>query len=207
MTLNPYYGKVFYNLGMECKSKCSLDKQLSYFQKAVFYDPLLNDAYEQMGVIYGKQGQIEKEFAAYRKAAALDHINVPVYFKVGLYYFQKGELAHALRYFLQSDRYGSRDDRVYYIASIYDHQKMYKEAISHYRTLILRESPLSASACKQIWRISKVPGQYEMALSEVYQIHSWEERRKLWEKIDRYLRTDQVPEFMQKSKEEGDAIN
>ena len=90
MTLNPHYGKVFYKLGRECQNKCSLNKQLSYFQKAVLYDPNLNDAYYRLGIIYGQKGQKEKEFMSYKKVAALDYTNADAYFKIGFYYFQKG---------------------------------------------------------------------------------------------------------------------
>lgn len=209
-TLNLHYGKVFYKLGLECPDKRGLNKQLSYFQKAVFYDPNLTDAYYQLGIIYGKKGQNEKEFTSYKKVAALEHVNADAYFKVGRYYFEKGELDYALRYFLQSNRYkpGSHDT-FHYMAQIYEKKQMYKDAVHYYIAVLTQGSYFSTTACERIWRISKIPGQYRMVLDKVYQIQDSKDKgqQKLWEQIDRYLRTDQVPEFLQKSEAQAGSTN
>ncbi|MBI5415686.1 MAG: hypothetical protein HZA29_02615 [Candidatus Omnitrophica bacterium] len=187
---------------MECQNKCGLNKQLSYFQKAVFYDPNLTDAYYQLGIIYGEKGQNGKESTSYKKVAALDYANADAYFKTGLHYFSKGEFDYALRYFLQSDRYDpNSDDMVYYMAETYYKKKMYREAVFHYMRIISRRSPLSVEACERIWRISKIPDQYGMVSDEVHKIRDNKEQEKLWEQIDQYLKTDQVPEFMRESGE------
>lgn len=144
MTPNLYYGKVFYKMGMECQYKCSLDKRLSYFRKAIFYDQKLKDAYYQMSIIYGKRSQVEKEIVFYKKLAALDHTNADVYYKVGRYYFEKGEWDYALRYFLQADRYKSVDEMVYWIAGMYENKGKYNEAIFQYARLITRDSAFAA---------------------------------------------------------------
>lgn len=200
MTPNLYYGKVFYKLGMECQDKCSLDKQLSYFRKAVFYDQNLKDAYYQMGIIYGKQGQVEKEIVFYKKLAALDHANADVYSKVGRYYFEKGEWDYALRYFLQADRYKSIDEVVYWIAGMYENKGKYKEAIFQYARLITRDSVFVAQACERIKRISKLPDQQGVVLDQIYQLLHWP-RSELWKQMEQYLLTDQIPEFIHKSRE------
>ncbi len=130
--------------------------------------------------------------------ATLDHTNAEAYFKIGYYYFEKGELDYALRYFLQSNSHkpGGSSDTFYYMARAYERKQMYKDAVRHYLILFTRDSPFFVEVCERIWRISKIPGQYEMVLEEVYQMHALKEQRKLWEQIDRYIRTDQVPEFM-----------
>ena len=209
-TRNPHYGKVFYRLGLECQNKCGLDEQLSYFQKAVFYDPNLTDAYYQLGVIYGKKGQNEKEFLSYERVVTLDHANADAYFEAGLYYFQKGELDHALRYFLQSDRYKQAlHDSFYYLARIYENKQKYKEAVSYYKNYIalVGDARFSAEACGRIWRISKIYDQYEMVLDAVNKMRNNKEQEKLWEQIDQYIRTDQMPEFMRKPMEAGTRLN
>lgn len=199
-TLNPHYGKVFYRLGRECQDKCGLDEQLSYFQKAVLYDPNLNDAYYRMGIIYGKQGQMAKEFAAYQKTAALDHTNADAYFKAGRTYFKNGAWDYAVRYLLQSNRHkpGSQDT-FNYLARSYEKRQMYKEAAHYYVSVVSGQTFLSAEACQGLWRISRVLGQREMVLDEVYKMHG----NPLWEQVDRYLRKNQVPEFMRKPMETG----
>ena len=195
-TLNPRYGKVFYKLGRECQNKCRLNKQLSYFQKAVFYDPNLNDAYYQLAIIYGKKSQHKEEIESYRKVVQLDYSNAQAYFNVGLHYFQNGELDYALRYFLQSDRYKPEShDTTYYMAIIYDKKAMYNKAALLYLKLVSWDSPHSVELCERVWRISKLPDQYEIILVMARRL-LYDGYHELWEQIDRYLRTDQVPEFM-----------
>ena len=192
MTPDPYYGKVFYRLGLECQNKCSLNKQLVYFRKAVFYDPNLSDAYHQLGIIYGNKGQHEKEIESYKKAAQLNHADSEAYFRLGLHYFQSGELDYALRYLSQSDRYkpGS-DDTFYYIAKTYDKKGMYKDAIRHYIPLISNSSPRSPEIFERIRAISMFPDQREMVLTQL-RVLLWDNGlRDLWYKIDQYLKTDQ----------------
>lgn len=192
-TLNPHYGKVFYKLGLECQDGCGLEEQLSYFRKAVFYDPNLTDAYHQLGVIYGKKGQHEKEIESYKKAAQLNHADGEAYFKLGLYCFQKEELDYALRYLSQSDRYkpGSYDT-FYYMAKAYDRKGMYKEAVHHYVTaLIISGSPRSPEIFERIRAIFMLPDHREMVLIYL-KVRVWDNGlRDLWYKIDQYLKTDQ----------------
>lgn len=198
-TLNPYYGKIFYKLGMECQvdSSCSFGKQLSYFKKAIFYDPNLSDAYYQLAMIYGKNGQHKEEIESYEKVALLDHTNGQAYFNVGSHYFQNGELDYALRYFLQSNRYkAGSHDTFYYMARIYEKKQMYKDAVPYYGALVLVGYPLSAEICERLGRISKIPDYYGLVLDEILKIRANKEKEELWKQIDRYIRTDQVPEFM-----------
>ncbi len=200
---NPYYGKAFQRLAWECQNGCDSNKRFRYLQKAVYYDPNLSDVYYQLGTIYNRQGNYEKAIELYKKVVALDYTNADAYFKVGLYYFQKGELDYALRYFLQSDRHKqSSHDTIYYMATIYDKNKMYKDAVFHYIRLVSWGSPYSAELCDRIWRISKIPDQYKMVLDKVYQLHH-NGQRELFEQVDQYIRTDQVPEFMRKPMETG----
>lgn len=198
---NPHYGKAFQKLALECQNDCDLNKRFRYFQKAVYYDPNLSDVYYQLGIIYGKQGNYEREIESYKKVTTLDHANADAYFKIGFYYFQRGELDYALRYFLQSKRYkpGSHDT-FYYIARTYEKKQMYRDSVIYYVGLFAGGSPFAAEACGRIWRISKILDQYEMALDEVNRMRrSNKEQEKLWEQIDRYLRTDDVSEFICKS--------
>lgn len=190
--INPHYGKVFYRLGLECQNKCSLNKQLAYFRKAVFYDPNLSDAYHQLGVIYGKKGQHEKEIESYKKAAQLNHADSEAYFRLGLHYFQAGELDYALRYLSQSDRdKPGSDDTFYYIAKTYDKKGMYKDAIHYYISLISNSSPRSPEIFERIRAISMFPDQREMVLTQL-RVRLWDNGlRDLWYKIDQYLKTDQ----------------
>ncbi|MBI3617423.1 MAG: tetratricopeptide repeat protein [Candidatus Omnitrophica bacterium] len=200
MTPNPYDGKVFYRLGLECQNKCSLNKQLAYFRKAVFYDPNLSDAYDQLGAIYNKEGQYKQKIKSYQRVVQLDHTNAEAFFNVGLYYLQKGELDYALRYLLQSNRYrpGS-DDTFYYIANAYDQKGMYEKAAFYYITLIIWRSPRSQEVCERIWTISKISGQQQMVLDRLWIAMRDAGMYPVWEQIDQYIKTDRYPNLWDKS--------
>lgn len=199
---NLHYGKVFYHLGLECQDKCTPHKQLAYFRKAIFYDPNFTEAYYQMGILYGREGQAQKAFASYKRVAMLDHRNADAYFRTGFYYLQKEYPDQALRYLLHSERYNpDPDDMVYWLAETYYRKKMYQEAAAHYLRLLTRGSPFSTKACRRVWQMSKIPGQYRVISDEVYRIRIHEKFLGLWEQIDRYLKTDQIPEFMLQSSE------
>lgn len=193
---NTHYGKVFQRLALECQGECDTNKRFYYFQKAVYYDPNLSDAYYQLAIMYGNQGRYEREIESYKKVTELDHRNHRAHFKIGLYHFLKGELEGALRYFLQSQRYQhDSHDTYYYMGRLYEQKGMYEEAVIRYRLLIVLGSAFTGEACRRMWHISKLPGQYDMVLSHVEKLKK-SPRGELWEPIDRYLKTDQMPKFM-----------
>ena len=64
------YGKSFYDSGMKCLNQCDKRETLRLFVKSVYNDPGLADAYYQMGLLYGQEGDAAKQMALYEKAAA-----------------------------------------------------------------------------------------------------------------------------------------
>lgn len=198
-TINPHYGKVFYKLGRECQNKCSLNKQLSYFQKAVFYDPNLSEAYYELGIIYGKRSQYKEEIDSFQRLTQLDHTNAEAYLKAGVAYLKNGELDRALRYVRQSDRFKpNQPDTIYYLAKVYDQKEMYPEAVYHYVAAIILGSPRLAEICERIWFISKIPNQLQMVFEHLMMIKTTG-RDALWEEIDQYIKTDNPPGFRRQS--------
>ncbi len=204
---NPRYGKIFYRTGVECEKKCAANERIYYFKRAVFYDPNLSDAYYQLGAIYEQEGRHKEAIEAYKQAVQLDYTNGEAYFKVGLSCFQKGEFDRAIRYFLQSDRRKpSAHDTFYYLAKAYDRKGMYLEATYYYVTLLIWGSPRSAEICERIWSISKIPDQFQMVTTQLMML--WNaNQHELWKEIDRYIKTDQEPEFLRKPAVTGTRLN
>lgn len=139
---SPQYGMVFYEMGLRCDDECGQDRQLQYFQKAVRYNPKINDAYHNSrysdahylsALIYEKKEDHDKALDSFTKAVEFDQRNALAFYKIGLYYFKKGAYELALRSFLKSHRQrGYPKDTHYYLAWIYDHKEEYDMAIFHY---------------------------------------------------------------------------
>ncbi|MCK5081623.1 MAG: hypothetical protein KAR31_01830 [Candidatus Omnitrophica bacterium] len=133
------YGAVFYEMGLNCEDKCGLEKQLEYFQRALYYNPNQIDAHYRSALIYEKDGNYAKAFEYFIRATETDYWNTLAYYKVGLYYFREGAYDHARRYFLQAvkSRIGIPDDTSYYLARIYDYLKEYDLAARYYCNFVL----------------------------------------------------------------------
>jgi len=194
---NKHYGKVFFKLGLQCQDECSPKKKFRYFKKAIYHDPNLFDAYYHMGVIYGQQKNYGKEIEYYEKAIKLDHNNADAYLKVGLYYFQKGEFDYAIRYLLQFDSLvHDRYDIYHFLAQAYEKSEIYEKALDWYSYLIIGSVPHLAEACENIWRISKVPGQYDMVLEyiQAFVLRGHVGLDDIWKSIEESILLDKIPE-------------
>lgn len=200
---NPHYGKEFHKLGMQCQDECSPEKKLRYFQKAVYHDPGLIDAYYQMGIIHGQQGNEKKEIEYYQKITQLDHRHHNAHFKVALHYLQTREFDYAVRYLMQAGQSG-HDAYVidYYTAQAYEGKGMYDEAVDLYTSHMIGRSYYSAEACERIKQISKIPGQYDVVMKHINLLLGMGalKQEKLWQQVDEYIRTDKVPDFVRSQK-------
>lgn len=195
-TINPHYGKVFYKLGMECQNKCSLNKQLSYFRKAAFYDPTLGDAYYQLALIAEKNRDDATALQFYKKAAELDFTKYVAYFKVGVDYFKNRQWDYAIRYFKQSIRYKHNfSEAYYYLGRIYAIKEDYQSAIWHYEHAMdmkgddLLEVYLRMGVVYHLWGSEAMALNYENKLRDL-------ENNDLADQLKRFKETNQYPEYL-----------
>lgn len=130
MIRNPRYGRIFYDQGIACEKKCSLEKRISYFKKAVYHRPSLSEAYYQLGVIYETKKDKEKAVEFYHKVIRFDHRHKDALFRLGRYYFEKGNLNYAKAYLNRcySD-YEHLPEMQYYMYHIKYAEKNYLGAI------------------------------------------------------------------------------
>lgn len=138
----PQYGEVFYEMGVNCEDKCRPEKQLRYFQKAIYYNPYQKDTHYRSALIYEKEGNYDKAFEFFINATEKDYWNNMAYYKAGLYYFREGAYEYARRYFLQAvkSRIGIPDVSNYYLAQVFDQLKEYDRAIEYYTNVALLNS-------------------------------------------------------------------
>ncbi len=195
-TLNPQYGKLFYNIGMRC-ADCSPQKRWHYFTKALYYDPGLSEAYYRLGKIAAADGQEDKAFEFYKKAATLDYRHWQAYVQVGYYYFHHGEPEAAFRYLKQAYRYNQEVAEArhkYYLGILYELKKDYEAAISCYNG-IPGSDPKVAEIMARKGSLCHLIGWDEGARDiERYLYHI--DRDDLADPLKRFIEINQLPEYM-----------
>lgn len=159
----PQYGIIFYEMGVRCENRCRQDKQLHYFQKAVFsnanlsapqYRARFSDAYYRSGLIYEKRGDSGRALEYFKKAAEVDQGNGPAYYKMGRHFFMEGDHENARRNFLHCyTRLGCPDDKSYYLAQIYERMNKYELAIVYYGEFVLIRPEFAAKVYPHLARL------------------------------------------------------
>jgi len=102
---NEHYGKAYYQLGIECRGKCSLTKTLHHFQTALFYDLSLYKSYYYMGDVYTQMGDQDNAMKLYHKAASLDYRNFESNYRLGSFYLEKDNIHLAYKYLKQAQKH------------------------------------------------------------------------------------------------------
>lgn len=202
-TLNPQYGKLFYNIGIRC-ADCTPSKRWHYFTKAVYYNPGLSEAYYQLGKIAAADGKENKAFEFYKKAASLDDRHWQAYLQVGYYYSHHGQLEAALRYLRQAFRYNQESVEArhrYYLGILYELKKDYEAAIFYYHR-IPGDYPKAAEIMARRGSLCHLIGWDEEARNierYLYHIH----RDDLADPLKLFIETNQLPEYMKTTPDFG----
>ncbi|MBD66842.1 MAG: hypothetical protein CME62_16690 [Halobacteriovoraceae bacterium] len=89
---------VFYDLAMEFFHQGDNELAISYFKKAIAIDPLFEDAYESLGVIYGRLEQYDKAIAAMEQLKNLNDKSMMAYTNLSLYHMKIGDIETAEKY-------------------------------------------------------------------------------------------------------------
>lgn len=196
MTLNPQYGEVFYNIGINCAG-CPAQERLNYFYKALSYDPIHSKAYYAIGSIYEDLGRKEEALKFYVKSASLDYRYVDAYWKVGYFYFCKGDFDAAFRYLFHAYRQNpGRVDVNYYLGILYEIKKEYNEALSHHRRIVCP----SAKCVDALARAGALLHLLDMdlhAMSVPADLRRMQ-RNDLADQLENFIKTNEYPEFMSK---------
>ncbi len=150
----PQYGMVFYEMGLSCGKKCDHNKRLQYYQKAVYYNPELSDAYYRSALIYEEMGNYVESLILFKKMLELNQESFLAYYKIGLHYFREGDYERALKYFFQCDKLSSSpNEKYYYLAQIYDQRKEYNFAVGYYIDVIFVQPELFDQAYSRLTKI------------------------------------------------------
>ena len=196
ITLNPRYGAIFYKVGKDC-FYCSFEKKVNYFQKAVYFDPNLINAFYGLGELYEAHEDRGKALEHYLKAAALDHTFGEAYFKAGVLYFQDGFPSYALRYLKQAYQSMPKDAKVnYYLARVYESGKRYADAIEYYQRINCSRLDKCAQAFARLGVLYHLVKNENAVLNKISDLRNLQ-RDDLAGQLQQFMETNQYPAFMQ----------
>lgn len=81
--------------GLEAARRERWDEAITFFSESIHLDNKLSDAYEALGVIYGKLGRLDDAVEIMKRLAALDPDHVMAHANLSRFYQQKGMLEEA----------------------------------------------------------------------------------------------------------------
>lgn len=105
-----------YDEAIDLFQKNEDEKAKSYFQSAIDLDPKFEDAYESLGVLYGRLGDFEKAIELMLKLKEINKKSMMAYTNLSLYHMKLGEIEKAEDYksqatFLNFELLGDEADR------------------------------------------------------------------------------------------------
>ena len=86
--------------GYQLQQSGKIDEAMSYYQKAVAYDPYYAAAYNDIGVIYEMKGLLDFAEENYLKAIKVDKKYLPSYTNLAFLYEKKAEILKAAHYWM-----------------------------------------------------------------------------------------------------------
>jgi tetratricopeptide (TPR) repeat protein len=113
----PNYGKLFWQQGMDAENKQNIFKALSFYQKAVTYNPEHVPSYYRLGIIYDGLLMPDKSLEAFKKVVGLktlDGYYLPAYWVVGMDYYNRKDYLKAIECFRVTIRQNYRFSPGYY---------------------------------------------------------------------------------------------
>lgn len=87
-----------YDYAIELFHKNENDKAISYFEKAIELDPLFDDAYESLGVLYGRLENYSKAIELMEKLKMVNPKCMMAYTNLSLFHMKIGEIEKAENY-------------------------------------------------------------------------------------------------------------
>ena len=112
------------------------DKAIDYCKKSIEIKPDYQEAYDYMGLIYGKKGDFEKAISWYKKAIAINPKFEWTYINLGFFYKERGMLDDAIREFKKAITLSDAEtNKILYLelGNIYHEKEMYPDAVFNWK--------------------------------------------------------------------------
>ncbi|MCB1665284.1 MAG: tetratricopeptide repeat protein [Pseudomonadales bacterium] len=130
----------FNNLGVEALILNDYDTSVAYFKNALFLDPKLSIAWNNIATAYSRMDDKEIAEYAYRKAYTLDQSNATAINNLVKYYNSIGDTETAERYSRAIERFNNRNPYFHYTqGNLAYADGNYELARDHYREAIRRK--------------------------------------------------------------------
>lgn len=130
----------FNNLGAESLIAMSYEDSIAYFKNALFLDPDLSIAWNNIGTAYSRLEEKDTAEYAYQKAYSLDRSNAIAINNLVRFYRQKGDLETSNRYAKAIERFNDRNPYFHYnLGSIAFADADYEAARDHFAEAVKRK--------------------------------------------------------------------
>ncbi len=127
----------WFSKGYDADNLKLYDKAIEYYQKAININPKYVEAYNNMGIIYSKQGNDNKALEMYEKAISINPEHASTYANMGAAYNNKGDFDKAIKLYGKAININPSDAESYYNMGLaYDHKGNYDKAIGLYEKAI-----------------------------------------------------------------------
>jgi Flp pilus assembly protein TadD len=130
----------FNNLGAENLITMNLEEAISYFKNALYLDPNLSIAWNNIGIAYSRLEDKETAEYAYNKAYSLDRSNATAINNLVRFYRQKGDMETSLRYAKAIERFNNNNPYFHYnLGNVAYADEDYEAARDHFAQAIKRK--------------------------------------------------------------------
>lgn len=130
----------FNNLGAESLIEMNYEESIAYFKNALFLDPDLSIAWNNIGTAYSRLEEKDTAEYAYQKAYSLDRSNATAINNLVRFYRQKGDLETSNRYAKAIERFNDRNPYFHYnLGSIAFADADYEAARDHFAEAVKRK--------------------------------------------------------------------
>lgn len=130
----------FNNLGVESLILEDFDKSLGFFKNALWIDPTLSIAWNNIGTAYSRAGEKELAEYAYMKAYFIDNTNAIAINNLVKYYYNIGDYERSNRYAKAVQRFNNKNPYYHYtMGNVAYSEADYELAKSHYLNAIRRK--------------------------------------------------------------------
>ncbi len=189
---NPRYSILFYKMVQECRERCTVDKKIQYYKKAIYHDPHFAKAYYALAVIYEQGARCQKAVDFYKKVVELDPEHAPALFKVGVYYFKKEEFDLAEKYFNRAAKISYNFHDFYYFGWLCALNKDYNMALWNFRRCLAPDSCYFPKGHLASGIVLQLRGAESSALAYVNELKSLG-KKEAAEQLREFIETGKYP--------------
>ncbi len=127
----------YYNIAVDLQKEGKLSDAKMFYEKALRLDPMMYQAYNNLGNILCKLGDWEKGLGYYKRALDIKRDFPLPYYNMGVLMHEKGMIVEGLKYLREAEKLGMKDKELFLeIAEILYEVEEYEDALTHFLKVI-----------------------------------------------------------------------